>query len=155
MAEKETFKDSFINVLSQGFKEFADILFNSDLDFMIKFLIVICQISFVILVVYLLVPMTLRRKIEKLDYDEKIGGIISTSGALAIFFGTVLGIFKMQKQGISKTSEEKLHENHIEREFRLRQQFFADINTYQAIMLVGIWLTINFVLKLNRQREKC
>ena len=97
---------------------------------MIKLLIVVIKISFVFLVVYLFVPMTLRRKIEKLDYDESIGGIISTSGAIAIFFAAILGIFKMQKQGISKTSEEKLHENHIEREFRLRQEFFADIHTY-------------------------
>ena len=48
-----------------------------------------------------------------------------------------------------------MEESRIEREFRLRQQFFADIHTYLCIMIVGIWLTINFIMKVNRKREEC
>ena len=48
-----------------------------------------------------------------------------------------------------------MHESHIERELRLRQQFQADIHTYQFVMLLGAWLTINFILKVNRKREEC
>ena len=43
----------------------------------------------------------------------------------------------------------------MEREFRIRQQFMGDIHTYLFVMILGIWLTINFVLKVNRSREQC
>ena len=31
----------------------------------------------------------------------------------------------------------------------------TDIHTYLFTMLLGVWLTINFVLKVNRARDKC
>ena len=155
LAAQESVGDTFTVALQQGMKELTGIVFSSDLDFMTKFLIVICQISLVLLLFYLVVPMSLRRKLEHLDFDGKLGGYLSASGGSSIFFAVVLGVFKMQKAGISVSAEEKIHENHIEREFRLRQQFFADIHTYLAIVLVGIWLTMNFIMKVNRRREEC
>ena len=43
----------------------------------------------------------------------------------------------------------------MERDFRLRQQWTEDIHIYLYIMVLAVWLTINFVLKVNRSREAC
>ena len=29
----------------------------------------------------------------------------------------------------------------------------SDIHTYQYVLLLGVWLTINFIFKINRDRE--
>ena len=66
----------------------------------------------------------------------------------------MLGITKMQKSTYTKSAEEKVVESYIEREFRLRQSFMSDIHTYQFVLLLGVWLTINFIFKVNRDRER-
>ena len=43
----------------------------------------------------------------------------------------------------------------MEREFRLRQQFTEEIHIYQFVMLSGVWLTLNFIMKVNRKRNEC
>ena len=130
-------------------------IFSQDLDFLTKFIIVLCWASMICLFIYLAMPMSMRRRLERLDFDDKKGGSISWTGMLSLTIAGALGVFKMQKMSISKTAESKLNENHVERDFRLRQQFMTDIHTYLFVMLLGIWLTVNFVLKVNRRREEC
>ena len=122
---------------------------------MTKLFIILVFSSLIYLVTYIALPMFLRRKLELLDYNPKTEGIVSWSGGASVLILVGLATFKMQKYSLSKSSEEKQHENHVEREFRLRQQFVADMHTYLFVMLFGVWCTINFVLKVNRDRERC
>ena len=45
-------------------------------------------------------------------------------------------------------------ESRIEKEFRHRQMFLADMHTYQLVMIAGIWLSLNHMMKINRDRVK-
>ena len=130
------------------------IVFAKEIDFETKLFIVLVLISLIILLTYLTLPMFLRRKVELLDYNPKLGGLFSWSAFAsgAILIG--IAVFKLQKSSLSKTAEEKQHENHVEREFRLRRQFLSDMHSYLFVMLLGVCLTLNFVFKVNRSREQ-
>ena len=106
--------------MKQGIKGLVGTIFSQELDFLTKFIIVLCWLSIIILFIYLVVPMSMRRMIEKLDYNPKSGSSLSITGLASLIIAGALGVFKMQKLSISKSSEAKLHENHIERDFRLR-----------------------------------
>mmetsp|Transcript_706 Transcript_706/g.987 ORF Transcript_706/g.987 Transcript_706/m.987 type:complete len:171 (-) Transcript_706:72-584(-) len=130
------------------------ICFSQDLDFMTKFFIILVLASLIYLSIYLLMPMMIRRKLELIDYNPSSHSV-SWSAGISIMMLSGLILFKLQKMSISKTPDQKAHEDPIERNFRHRQQFMSDIHTYLFVMLLGIWLTINFVFKVNRARESC
>ena len=154
MAEAESSKDMASGVLRLAVNSLVGIFFGSDIDFLTKLLIVVSWCSLIFMFVYLAMPMTMRRKFETLDFDPKVGGHVSISGACSILAALMLGITKMQKTTYAKSAEEKVVESYIEREFRLRQSFMSDIHTYQFVLLLGVWLTINFIFKVNRDRER-
>ena len=157
-ADKLAENDSHMDTAQAGFKQamkgLLGILFSPELDFMTKFFIVMILISLFILMFYLVMPMMFRRKLELLDYNPQTQSF-SWSAGVCIMMLSGLALFKLQKLSLSKTPEEKAHENVVERNFRHRQQFMTDIHTYLFTMLLGVWLTINFVLKVNRARDKC
>ena len=88
-------------------KDVVNILFSKELDFITKLFIVLVFLSFVSLVIYLLLPMSLRRKVEFLDYQPQGGSSFSVSGISSILILVGLGIFKAQKLSVTKTEEEK------------------------------------------------
>ena len=120
LADQATYQESFGIAVSQGLKDVTMVFFTDNIDFMTKFQIVLCMISFGLLVTYLAMPMTFRRKIEALDYDAQAGGFISTSGIVALGNLSMLLLSKLQKMSMSKDHEQKLDEGPIAREFRLR-----------------------------------
>ena len=87
---------------------------------MTKLFIVLVFVSLIYLVTYLAVPMFLRRKFEALDYNPRAESAFSWSGFSSIMIMIGLAMFKAQKMSLSKTTEEKQHENHVVRELRLR-----------------------------------
>ena len=153
MAKDETKADMGMNALRMGGTILSNLFFTNEIDFLTKLLIVIAWTSLVFMFIYLALPMSLRRKVEELDFDPKVGGRTSLSGLASVGSAIMLGINKFQKNTYLKTAEEKLQESFVEKEFRLRQQFMTDIHTYQFVLLLGVWLTINFILKVNRDRE--
>ena len=105
MAAQEDYQDTLGMALKQGFRELMGVVFSQDLDFLTKLMIVVTGFSFILMVVYLVVPMSCRRKIEKIDFNHEFGGLISYTGALAIFFTAAMGVQKMNKMGFSKSAE--------------------------------------------------
>ena len=97
LAEAESHSTTAGNVLRQAWRDIFGIVFSGDLDFVTKLLIVAAWLSLLLMFVYLVVPMSMRRKLEKLDFDEKIGGYLSISGSFAIMSAVMLAIFKVQK----------------------------------------------------------
>ena len=96
------------------------IMFSKDLDFVSKLLIVLTMGSVIFMFVYLVLPMSGRRGLERLDFNKEFGGSVSWSGLLAIATMCSLGITKMQKTQYYKSDDQKMHEGAMEREFRLR-----------------------------------
>jgi len=66
-----------------------------------------------------------------------------------------LGLIKLQRISLSKDTSQKLSELPHEKEFRRRQQFTNDMHIYQLVMIAAILLSLNFVLKLGRQKREC
>ena len=61
-----------------------------------------------------------------------------------------MGACMLQKQSYSKTTEEKMMESRIEKEFRHRTQFLLDMYTYQFALIATIWVSLNIIMKTNR-----
>ena len=120
MAENESNSDMGMNALRMGGSILANIFFTNEIDFLTKLLIVIAWCSLIFMFIYLALPMSLRRKIEALDFDPAVGGSASMSGMASIGSAIMLGINKFQKNTYVKTEEEKLQESFVEKEFRLR-----------------------------------
>ena len=97
------------------------IVFSKDLDFLSKLLVVLTMCSIIFMFVYLVLPMSGRRGLERLDFNKEVGGSYSWSGLFASCLMIVLGITKMQKTQYYISSDEKMHEGAMEREFRLRE----------------------------------
>lgn len=94
-----------------------------------------------------------------MDFDAKspiisIGSkTMSITGVIGVI--ALLGLlgFKLQKFSIAQGSfEEKMLEGRLEREFRHRQQFLLDMHTFQLVMLAAIWLSLNYIMNVNRDR---
>ena len=100
-------QDTFRTAVQQGFKDVVGIIFSRELDFVTKLFIVLVFCSLIFLFTYLVLPMFLRRKIELFDYNPQGGGNFSSSAMLSFLILASLGIFKLQKQSLSKTEEEK------------------------------------------------
>ena len=100
-------QDTFRTAVQQGFKDVVGIIFSRELDFVTKLFIVLVFCSLIFLFTYLVLPMFLRRKIELFDYNPQGGGTFSSSAMLSFLILASLGIFKLQKQSLSKTEEEK------------------------------------------------
>ena len=81
-----------------------NIVFSEDLDFLTKFQVVIVVVSFLILLLYLVVPMRCRRSLENFDHDSKGQAMVSLSGTVNLVTGALLAVFKLQKLSISKTA---------------------------------------------------
>ena len=97
LAEAESHQGTVGNVLRQAWNELFGIAFSENLDFVTKLLIVGAWVSVLLMIIYLVMPMSMRRKLEKLDFDEKIGGYLSVSGTISILSACMLFVFKMQK----------------------------------------------------------
>ena len=69
LAEREEYQDTFGMAVKQGIKELTGIVFSQEIDFLTKLMIVVTMISFSIMVCYLVLPMSLRRKCEKIDFN--------------------------------------------------------------------------------------
>ena len=69
MAEAESSKDMASGVLRLAFNIIFGIIFGDDIDFLTKLLIVVSWCSLIFMFVYLAMPMTLRRKFEKMDFN--------------------------------------------------------------------------------------
>ena len=131
------------------------VIFNSELDFFTQLLSIVCILSVVIEIVYLLLPAVIRSKLDTLDFNEKRKGrftytCIPATISLLILFGNLL-----QKYSVAEHSlEAKLSESRIEKEFRHRQLFLVDMHTFQLIIISSVWLSINGLMKINRDRVK-
>ena len=109
-------------------------LFSSELDFFTKLLSFACVIFIAIEILYMVLPRSLQRKLEALDYvPRKDGGFFdfSSTAALAGMNGIILAVTIIQKASQYKLSkEEKAVEGRIEREFRHRTMFLMDMHIY-------------------------
>ena len=105
------------------------------------------------MVVYLVLPMSGRRAIDNLDLDEKVGGSISTSACIAFTMLIAIAITVGNRYGLIKSKEEKLTESMHEKHFRQQQQFSGDVQRVMFQILLGIWLTFNFIMKVNRMKR--
>ena len=85
------------NVLRLAVSSIVGMWFGNDVDFLTKLLVVVSWCSLIFMFVYLAMPMTMRRKFEKLDYDGSIGGYLSISGTFVIVSVMALAITMMQK----------------------------------------------------------
>ena len=120
MAENESSRDIGMNALRMGGSILANVFFTNQIDFLTKLLIIIAWCSLIFMFIYLALPMSLRRKVEDLDFDPAVGGRTSLSGMVSVASAIMLGINKFQKNTYYKTEEEKLQESFVEKEFRLR-----------------------------------
>ena len=75
------------------------------------------------------------------------------SGGLAITMLIAIAITMGNRYGILKSKEEKLQESMHEKHYRLQQQFSGDIQRVMFEILLGIWLTFNFIMKVNRMKR--
>ena len=94
MAEAESKQDMARNAFTAGWSILANIFFTNEIDFVTKLLIVLFLVSLSIMFIYLAVPMSIRRKFEKLDYDASYGGL-SVSAGLSLVSALLLGVNKM------------------------------------------------------------
>ena len=92
LADTESHQGTIGNVLRQGWDELFGIVFSSELDFVTKLLIIAAWISVFLMIVYLVMPMSMRRKLERLDFDDKVGGYLSISGSFAILSACMLAV---------------------------------------------------------------
>lgn len=105
MAEQETMGMTLGQAAKQGLKDLLGIAFSQDLDFLTKLIIVLTFGSMVMMFIYLILPMSGRRKFEQMDFDPKVGGWLSVSGAFSALIFGLLMVTKMQKSGLSKSAE--------------------------------------------------
>ena len=129
------------------------IVFSREIDFFTKTLIVLALCSFGFMIVYLVLPMSGRRIIDNLDMDEKAGGSMSLSGGISLIMFIAIGITVGNRYGLLKSKEEKLTESMHEKHFRQQQQFSGDVQRVMFQILLGIWLTFNFIMKVNRMKR--
>ena len=47
-----------------------------------------------------------------------------------------------------------MSESRLEREFRHRRQFLLDVYSYELVMIAGVWLSLKFMMQVNRDRER-
>ena len=133
------------------------VIFSSELDFFTKLLSIICILSILIEIAYLIQPPLTRKKIDKWDYDEDRPKkkFFTKSSIPAAVFLLILFSNLIQKYSVAEHSfEAKMAESRIEKEFRHRQLFLVDMHTFQLIIIVGVWLSINGMLKINRDRAR-
>jgi hypothetical protein len=135
-------------------KNLIGTIFSPELDFITKMLTLFCMVSIFFEFVYLIVPRSLKRKIENLDLPLNKPGETrwSTTIACGNLFGLVLVI--LQKFSMAKSSEEKLLEGRIEREFRHRMSFLGDMRIYQLFISSAIWLSLKFFMQVSRDEQE-
>jgi hypothetical protein len=131
-------------------KNLVSTIFSPELDFITKMLTLFCIVSIFLEFVYLIMPRSIKRKIENLDLPSNKPGAIgwTTTIACGNLFGLVLMIF--QKFSMAKSPEEKLLEGRIEREFRHRRAFFSDMHIYQLFISSAVWLSLKFFMTVSR-----
>ena len=106
-------------VLQQWSNVFAT-LFSKELDFITKMLTAFCFFTIFLECVYLAMPRSIKRRIEKLDYNPEIEGSYSMSASIAMANVVLLLVTIVSKFSGMKSPESKMSEGMIEREFRHR-----------------------------------
>ena len=114
-----------MHVTEEGFsftkaiiEDVLGVVFSSELDFFTKFWTVMLIVTFIVEIIYLLLPRVLRVKVDQTDLKQ--GQSVSISGAVSIVILIAFAGTKMQKFSLDKTFEEKMKETRIEKEFRHR-----------------------------------
>ena len=100
MAEKESMQDTFALVMKQGTHELLNIVFNEDLTIITKFNSVMIALSLILLITYLVVPMSFRRTLERLDIGEKGDSYVSVTGFVCACAAIFLAFAILQKNQI-------------------------------------------------------
>lgn len=122
--------EEILSTATDQFHNLAMVIFSEDLDFITKLMTVWVILTLSIEFTYVLLPPPLKRAVISLDRPPHKEGESSRSSKVAVFNLIVLLVVTAQKFSYSKSSEEKLLESRIEREFRHRTQFLADMHIY-------------------------
>ena len=121
------------------------------LDFQNSFLLVLFLVLFFLEIVYLCLPQMLLKKLEELDFNEKMHKI-SYTGASAIVFFILIVVSFGQEASLSMTQEERLHMNAIEKGFKYKQKFMNEITLYIEVLIFSIFCVFNHTMSVNRKR---
>ena len=126
------------------------VAFNEEIDFLTKFMTVTINVLLFAELAYLVMPYKVKRFIQDIDQTENSS--VSASGGASIGALFSLGLVKLQRWSITKDQKSKMNEGLVEKEFRRRSMFTTDMHVYQLVMISAILLSLNFILKLGRQK---
>ena len=103
------------------FQDLFGIIFSGELDFFTKLISFIVIVSFLIEFIYLILPVSLRKQVDILDYNEKKNQSFTNTTVIAVVSLGILIVNMCQKYSLApKSFEEKMAESRIEKEFRHR-----------------------------------